>query len=474
MSALTKLVGTSAFRWLIGTSIVFLTIAALVVGYVYWLTNDLLTRQLGQTIAAEVKGLNEQFRLGGVALLAATVSNRSQQPGSSLYLLADGQGNRAAGNLDRLPPALRHGGESALFRYFRGAAGGSAERQAVGVVIDVEGGYRLVVGRDIEDQRAFAEKTRSVLLWGLGIIAFTGIAGSLAASRALLRRIDGIAATSRAIMGGELTDRIPLDGTGDEIDRLAQSLNAMLDRIVELMTGLREVSDNIAHDLKTPLTRLRARVETALRQPDGSANHRAALERTIEDADELIRTFNALLSIARLEAGTAGERMAQVDIAAVVRDAVELYEPLAEAEGLHLRFEAAPGRTIRADRELIGQAVINLIDNAIKYASRAPARPDDVEARAISIRVDRTPETVEVSVADRGPGIGAADRERVLKRFVRLEASRTQPGIGLGLSVVAAIMRLHGGSLRLEDNQPGLKVVIVLPGTSDQSAAASG
>ena len=234
----------------------------------------------------------------------------------------------------------------------------------------------------------------------------------------------------------------------------------MLDRIEQLMAGLREVSENIAHDLKTPLNRLRNRVEAALRYPSGESIYRDALGRTIEDADDLIKTFNALLLIARLEASALDKSVEIVACGALVRDVAELYTPLAEEHGLALTIAAGQGPTITANRQLIGQAVANLLDNAIKYA---PAGNGTAGNTVISVAVAAHEQDLEIVVADHGPGIAAENRERALKRFVRLDESRTQPGTGLGLSLVAAVARLHGGHVILEDNQPGLRVRLLLP-----------
>ena len=255
------------------------------------------------------------------------------------------------------------------------------------------------------------------------------------------------AEASRKIMSGDLSRRIPLSGSGDELDRLSEGLNAMLARIEELMLALREVSDNIAHDLKTPLTRLRNRAEAALRDPGGGAAYRDGLVKTMEEADDLITTFNALLLIARLEGGAIAESMASVDPATIVSDIAELYEPVAEDAGLGLAVSAPSGLSLVANRELVSQAIANLVDNAIKYSAvgGAPLQPVEVSLRGVG-------ETIEIAVADRGPGVAPEDRKRALQRFVRLEKSRSQPGAGLGLSLVAAVARLHGGSVRLEDN----------------------
>jgi signal transduction histidine kinase len=269
--------------------------------------------------------------------------------------------------------------------------------------------------------------------------------------------------TAHGIMEGDLKGRIAITGTGDELDRLALNLNAMLDRIGELMAGMQQVTDNIAHDLKTPLTRLRNRAEEALRTAQSPDALRAALDGAIEEADNLIRVFNALLMIARLEAGRASENMSELDISEIVSGLAELYEPLAEEAGLSLTCDVAPGLTIPGNRELIGQALNNLIDNALKYGT-----PEQGGDGTVAVSARQMGDQVELSVADHGPGIPETDRGRVLDRFVRLDASRSKPGFGLGLSLVAGVVRLHGGQLRLEDNAPGLRVVILLPAGSSK------
>jgi len=242
-------------------------------------------------------------------------------------------------------------------------------------------------------------------------------------SRRVLKRIDSVTATSRRIMAGDLSGRLEVTGTGDEFDRLADSLNAMLERIEHLLHGLKDVSDNIAHDLKTPLTRLRNRVEAALNGEPNSEGYRAALETTIEESDRLIQTFNALLMIARVEAGSPDGAMSEVEIGAVIRDVVELYEPLAEEKGIAVSVGPVEAIQLKASRELLGQALANLIDNAIKYAPLCEEAPRPI---AISVSSAREGNDLVVKVADNGIGIAASDRERVLQRFVRLEQSRSQ------------------------------------------------
>jgi signal transduction histidine kinase len=281
-------------------------------------------------------------------------------------------------------------------------------------------------------------------------------------TRRVLRRVDAMTETTRTIMQGDLGGRLPVAGTGDELDRLAENLNVMLERIEALMRGLKEVSDNIAHDLKTPLTRLRNRSEQALRAAKTEAEYRAALDSTIEESDGLIRTFNALLMIARAESGQAGDDMSEFDAAEIAHDVGELYEPLADEKGLVLKVDADKPAPVIGNRELISQALANLVDNSIKYAGAADRMPNG-QTSEIVVRALAEGDRILLIVTDSGPGIPDGDRDRVVERFVRLEQSRSQPGSGLGLSLAAAVARLHGGELVLADNKPGLKSIIALP-----------
>ena len=306
-----------------------------------------------------------------------------------------------------------------------------------------------------------------------------GLGGGIFVARRVLRRIDAMTGTTQRIMAGDLSGRLPVGRSGDELDRLAENLNAMLERIEALMMGLKEVSDNIAHDLKTPLTRLRNRAEEALAKSGSEAEYRSALERTIEESDGLIRTFNALLMIARAESGQARGNMDDFDAAEVASGIQELYEPLAEDGGMTLRVKTAPA-PLHGNRELISQALANLVENAIKYGKPLPpAQPLGADAvrigaKEILIEARRDGDPVLLSVTDHGPGIPEADRGHAVERFVRLEASRTQPGSGLGLSLASAVATLHGGELRLGDGNPGLTATLAIParaGASDRLAA---
>ena len=458
---LLKAAATSAFRLSAAAVFAFVMAAVIISGLLFWQTNAMITDQVLATLREEADLLRKQAADGGQPALVETITVLARPEGRGLYLLTDHDGAKLAGNLNRLPPELIKSSNGGVFTYLPSVKNkDGSERLAVAIPVDAGGGLKLLLGRDIEDQRAFADKVKHTFLIGFGLLSLLGLAAGLAVSRLVLTRMDTITATSRSIMAGDLSRRIPVDGSGGELDELAQSLNAMLERIEGLMSGLREVSDNIAHDLKTPINRLRNAAEAALRDARGAPAYREGLERTIEKSDELIKTFNALLLIARLEAGPLEESLEVFELTSLIEDVAELYAPAAEEAGFLLTLETAGKVCVRANRQLIGQATSNLIDNAIKYSRGGqPGSTITVRVGPVNAAQGRR---AEIAVSDRGPGISAQDRERVLKRFVRLEESRTKPGTGLGLSLVAAVARLHHGSVRIEDNQPGLKVVLVL------------
>ncbi len=458
---------STAFRLFAGTVAVFLVIAGLLVAVVFWQTNAVLTSQVMATLRSEADSISAEANTDGPAAMTAAVAARSRPEGPGLYYLADAAGTKLAGNLSRTPPEIGEGAAGGVFHYRPTLSPTERDHLAVAMSLPAPGGGTLVVGRDITDQRRFADGLKRVFIMSLAALTLAGLITALVLSRFVLARIEAINTASREIMAGDLSRRIPRNGTGDELDGLARNLNAMLDRIEVLLAGLKEVSENIAHDLKTPLSRLRNRMEAALRLPDGTPGQNEALTRSIEDADELIKAFNALLLIARLEANSLEKSSAPVDCGSLVRDVAEFYAPVAEEQGLALSIDTAPTPPVPANRELISQAVANLIENAMKYA---PACEQSIAAPSITVTVRAGPEATRIEVADHGPGIPAADRERVFKRFVRLDRSRTAPGTGLGLSLVAAVARLHGGRVELEDNAPGLKVRLVLPAASGAAA----
>jgi signal transduction histidine kinase len=355
----------------------------------------------------------------------------------------------------------------------------TAYHRALVNVTQLSGGLRLLIGRDLEERRRLFGIVAKAAQWSILVVVVLGIGGGIFVARRVLQRIDAMTGTAQRIMAGDLSDRLPVGRSGDELDRLASNLNAMLERIEALMVGLKEVSDNIAHDLKTPLTRLRNRAEEALAKSGCEADYRAALERTIEESDGLIRTFNALLMIARAESGQARGNMDDFDAAEVAEGIHELYEPLAEDGGMTLRLKTAPA-PLHGNRELISQALANLVENAIKYGKPPEPRPAELkgsvvslDARQILIEARREGEQVLLSVTDHGPGIPEGERKHAMERFVRLDSSRSQPGSGLGLSLASAVATLHGGELRLGDAHPGLVATLAIParaGASDRLA----
>jgi signal transduction histidine kinase len=454
-----KLLKSTAFRLSLIYLAVFAVFAGLLIAYLSWNTWVIFSRQMVDTIDAEVQGLAEQYRLGGVLRLIQVIDQRTGNPSSSLYLLEDPQGNRLTGNIASVPDSIWKAEDISRVRYERFNETAGSRHEALVRVFQLPGGFRLLVGRDIEERRRLQDIIWRATLLAVGLMIVLGIGGGYYVSRRILARIDAVAETSRTIMAGDLSQRMALSGSDDEFDRLASGLNAMLERIERLMHGLKEVSDNIAHDLKTPLTRLRSRVEAALRAEPTEEGYREALETTIEESDRLIAVFNGLLMIARAEAGAAGASFGPVDLADVARDVVELYEPVAEEAGLALTVDATDKATVDGNRELIGQAIANLVDNALKYGQQGTGETDASVTVIVRCKGDRA----EIAVADHGPGIPADSKPKVVERFARLEESRSAPGAGLGLALVAAVAHLHGGQLRLDDNNPGLKAVLDLP-----------
>ncbi|MGD9657242.1 MAG: sensor histidine kinase [Methylocystis sp.] len=455
MTALGKLLRTTAFKLSIAYLVLFSIGAGLVLTRVGARVKEVLDEQIEQTVDAEIRALSEQYSQGGLRQLANAVERRVRAPGGSLYLLSSHSGDVIVGNIET-PAFTPSGGKALVETTYERRGEPGVKHPALLRLFLLPGGFRLLIGHDIEDHEVLRGILRSALGVSLFWLVLVGSLGGLFVSYRMLERVDVMSASARRIMAGDMHERLAVSGAGDELDRLAENFNAMLARISELMAGLREVSDNIAHDLKTPLTRLRNRAEAALRGGSDDREHREALAAVIEESDNLIGVFNALLMIARAEAGYSSDHMAAFDADSVVRDIVEMYEPVAEEEGVRLDLTAQDGLKITGSRELLGQALVNLVDNALKYGAVGDDPRIAVDARRVGDRV-------EIVVSDRGPGIAPSDRERVVGRFVRLENSRSRPGSGLGLSLAAAVARMHHGALRIEDNAPGLRVVLSLP-----------
>jgi len=463
-----RLFRTTAFKLTAIFLAVFTIFSIFLIGTIASNMNAILEAQMGAAVDAELRGIAVQYQTGGMPWLARVVAARSPQPGASLYFVTDAEGARVAGNVETVPTAVLDQPEAVaqVVPYmWRDEQGSQRPHTALVRVAQFSDGARVLVGRDLSERDALVRVVQRSLVLTVALMLALGLIAWIFVSRRVLKRIDAIAETSQRFVAGDLAGRLEVTGTGDEFDRLAESLNTMLTRIERLMLGLKQVSDNIAHDLKTPLTRMRNRVERALTQGRSEPELRDALHTTIEEADQLIRTFNALLLIARAEAGAPDTEFAEFDAARVARDVVELYEPVAEEAGVKLRLDGARAIMVRAHRELVSQALANLVDNAIKYADEGKGAPE------VAISVSEEKGVVTFRIADNGAGIAEADRPRVTERFVRLEESRSKPGAGLGLSLVSAVAQLHGGKLELADNMPGLAAILSLPGAAPPRAA---
>ncbi len=468
MSRFLQLVRTSTVRLTATFILIFVVFAILLLAFIGWQSSVSIQRQQANQIEREVRVLQSIDANQGIRALAYAVDRVSRSPGPGVYYLGDATGQYLLGNVADVPAYVLLQPGVYAFDYERadpfGESGDANEftsgprGYAVVRSVVLANGMRLVVGRDVVERRGFsAIIVQSFLVGVIGIILFSVIAGGITARR-VLKRIDTIRDTSTKIMSGNLSERVPVTSRNDEFDGLATNLNAMLDRIEQLLQGLKEVTDNVAHDLKTPLTRLRNQAESALRDGATDATRQSALETTIAESDRLIQTFNALLMIARAEAGAPSGALSEVDVSAVVADVAELYSPVAEDANIVVETAIEQDVRLRANRELIGQAMVNLLENAVKYA-----KPDGEGQGRITIGLYRQHGRVLIEVGDNGPGIPAEERRRVLERFVRLEVSRSEAGSGLGLSLVDAVTRLHGGTFRIEDNAPGVLAVIDLP-----------
>ena len=475
MTAFGKLIRTTAFRLTLVYLFLFAAFAASLLGYFAGNTRRLINEQITTTVNAEVGEISDTYARFGLRGLVSTIENRALRPGANLYLVTTPAGLAVTGNVGSLAPGVMATTGWSETVYRRLDDEDLADHRALVSVTELNSGLRLLIGRDLEERRRLFGIVASAAKWSVLIVVVLGLGGGIFVARRVLHRIDAMTGTTQRIMAGDLSGRLAVGRSGDELDRLAENLNAMLERIEALMLGLKEVSDNIAHDLKTPLTRLRNRAEEALAKSSNESEYRAALERTIEESDGLIRTFNALLMIARAESGQARDNMDDFDACEVAHGIQELYEPLAEDSGLTLNVKAEPAR-VHGNRELISQALANLVENAIKYGRPQPAAQplgaDAVRAgRDILIEAKRDGDEVLLSVIDHGPGIPQADRKHATERFVRLEASRSQPGSGLGLSLASAVATLHGGSLRLGDAYPGLRATLAIPAAPGGLAA---
>ncbi|HEX9674161.1 MAG TPA: HAMP domain-containing sensor histidine kinase [Burkholderiales bacterium] len=458
---------STSFRLLAWYAVVFgASVAALFV-IVYWITLAALDEQLSDSVERETEVLIELYRSRGVDSIVRAIELRvvELRPPRRYYLLQDAAGKRIAGNL---PPMKPVEGErilpvSSLLADRTAKPDDPAD--AYPIVAhgrQLENGGFLLVGESRYRAVTARQAIFQALVWGIAITVLLAAAGGVALGSGFLRRIEEINRTTRSIMDGDLGKRVPASGAGDEMDQLAINLNAMLDRIQALMESVKRVSDDIAHDLRTPLSRLRHRLEAARERtgPHGDA----VIEQSIAEVDAILETFSALLRISQIEAGARRAAFSVVSLGQILATVSEAYAPVAEDRSQRLKTELASVAPVQGDRELLTQMVANLIENPIRHC------PAGVEITVGLAQEDGAP---VLRVADTGPGIPAAEREKVFRRFYRLEASRTTPGSGLGLALVKAVADLHGASVELSNNQPGLCVTVRFPAPAAPQARIS-
>ncbi|HTW27371.1 MAG TPA: ATP-binding protein [Acetobacteraceae bacterium] len=432
-------------------ALVFGASALVLIAFIWWATAGLLDRQVDVAIRADAQGLLEQWSTDGLPGLMARIHERlfTNFDDDAIYLLADPLGNIVTGNLQTWPPQV----QSDSMWYELPVQRAGVHSLARVHVYDLPDGFRLLVGRDVRSRAQLRSLLTDALFWALLIVVALGVLGSLLVRSLFHRMIANVSATAAAISAGDLTRRVRVTGRGDEFDRLAETINDMLDRIARLMDGVRQVSNAIAHDLRTPITRARARLEDVGANATREEELRAGVERAIADLDGVVAVFQALLRIAEIEAGARRSAFSDIDLGPPLSDLAELYGAVAEEKGLRLCLTMPEHLRAYGDRELIQQAAANLLDNAVKFSP--PGTTATLEAAA-------EPPFVRITVCDEGPGIPAADRARATERFFRGEQARHTPGAGLGLALVQAVATLHGGELRLADRNPGLSATFTL------------
>ena len=442
---------TSAARLALGYGAIFTLGVGALLGTVYFLTTTVIQNEADAVISAELEGLTDQYHRAGLPGLADELSWRVDSWGrtGAVYLLVDANLVKEGGNLkswpfDDIPTSPWT--EFPIEAHVNNSVVTHPVRASISLLPD---GHRLLVGIDVMQQQRFASTFRHATVWGIGLTALAGALAGYFLSRKLTRRVQSVADTCDAIVGGDLERRLPVDGSQDEFDALALAVNNMVDRLAENTQLLRATFDSAAHDLRGPLYRLRGRLEDAGRMPTTEAPVRAGIDAALLELDRVQRTLATLLQIAQAESGIAAANRATVDLAGLITDIGELYEPAARENHMTVRVQAMGNCQVNGNRQLLAQAVANLVENSLKYAP--PGGHIDIRAQAADKRV-------WLEVADDGPGIAQQDRAAALKPFVRLALAQAKEGSGLGLSLVAAIARLHHAQLLLEDNQPGLRV----------------
>ncbi len=437
---------TTSFR-LTALYVAVFAVSALVLGAAVFLAaRSALEQQMAARIETEATFLRDEFRTGGLDHLLSVVRLRGRGASALDYLVQDREGIHLAGEM---PVATTLQPGWATVEVPEASEDSGRPERVRALVSDLGGGLLLAVGDDLGRIAEVEEAVATAFLWTIGLAALLGIGGGVLLSRAFLARVDAIARTAEAIIGGDLARRVPVRGTNDDLDRLAGTLNRMLDRIGALMASLRQFSSDVAHDLRTPLSRLYQRLEDAQTHARSVAEYEAAVEGAVREAEGLLETFSALLRIAQVEGASPRAGFRDVDLSAIAEAVSDAYRPDAEDAGHRLVTEVAPGIVVYGDQELLTQAVANLVENALRHTP---------EGTHIGVHLFRDYGAgVCLTVKDDGPGVAAADLPRLADRFFRGERSRTTSGNGLGLSLIAAVAELHGAALELSDAGPGLR-----------------
>ena len=444
----------AAFRGALWITLIALVTTSVALTVQYVQTTRLVEEQMRGLLDNEASSLVERYDSDGILDLAGFLRRRqeSSRPNEFFYLLAGPDGTPIAGNLSGWPQEVDRTGFH-RFRTMVVFADGTVRPRSVETRTSLLGGeYRLLVGHFAEERTVLRDRYRSALFWSLLFTSILGLALGWWYSRRGLAFVEEVSETGRRFLGGALDERVPVSDRADEYDRLAGTINACFTEIEHVVRSLRAATDGLAHDLKTPLTRISARLELAEMREAEASELRQTIAESRVDLASLLRIIDETLSLARAEATTSAS-FVEVDLAALAAEMVELYAPVAEDREVRIEQKLQPARIFGAPA-LLSQLLANLIDNAIKYSP---------QGGKVEIAVGSEAESVTVSVADNGPGIPIERRSDVLSRFVRLDESRALPGVGIGLSIVSAVARVHRASLSLEDNEPGLRVVVIFP-----------
>ncbi|WP_428384725.1 ATP-binding protein [Nevskia ramosa] len=443
---------TSAKLTLANSALLAISFSALLL-LVTWLADRFMVGHVQESVGAELHIMQAELQVDGVRGVIALIDRRMQNLSVNhdrLYRLEDAQGLKLAGNVDTWPVTTAVQGQS--FKQPSRRFPGKTE-----VALQwarLSDGSRLLVGFDEIEVASVRDGIRRAALWSLVAMLVVSLSAGLLLTRAALKPVEAIREAAQRIMEGDLRHRIPARANGDEFDRLGETLNSMLDRINTLIASVRGATDNIAHDLRSPLTRHRARLEAALRDPPLESGLQPWIERNLADLDQVLATFQSLLRIASVESGLLLQEFAPCDIGQLVRDAADYIEPLAEEKNQQLRVSVMQGEPLHGHRHLLFQLLINLLDNAVKYSP---------EETIVRVSAAMRASAWEIEIADSGAGIPEAERSRVFERLYRLDVSRHTPGLGLGLSLAKAIVELHHGAISVQDNKPGTRIVVTIP-----------